>query len=550
MDPRYSAQDILLCASCDAAPVKNHCEVCNIDLCNSCVGEHFSDSSRIHRILPFNEKSSRPNFPKCPDHPQRSCELYCDTCDDPVCPVCISSGTHKRHNLFDILEKHSRETEKLAKDLRELEKNIHPKYETITTDINSEKDKLETHYGELLAAVTKHGEKWHQEIDNQVSRRKSDIEDMKMKHMAILTEQGDEIKQNISELNQLILDIKKILDSNDISSALVYKSMNDRFRSIPKIVKVSLPTFTSGMVDAGHISEKFGCLSELSIKTEEDANILPVKRLLDKPQIIATIYTSYGALGSIACLNDEEVWACTTYDEDTFVRLFNLQGKIVKSIQTTSRNKPYCIALANNGDMIYSEYERGALTIIKNEQLRIEITLQDWKPRNVCSTSNGDFLVTMKNSSLKQCKVVRYSENTEIQAIQFDGRGKALYSPHGLKDISENRNSDICVADSRGKTVVVVNQSGKLRFRYTGHSRQSFSPSYIATDSQSRILTSDLDNHRIHIIDRNGMFLRYIGNNNCDLYHPFGLSVDNNDNLFVAESRLFTGKLKKIRYLC
>jgi hypothetical protein len=299
----------------------------------------------------------------------------------------------------------------------------------------------------------------------------------------------------------------------------------------------------------------FGSLSPLSISTGDQLYIMtsaeavsspPVTPLLDEPRLIATIDTRQGpGLRSVSCVGEDQVWTCGM---DKTMKLLNLRGKLQTSIQTKSGNMPWDIAVTLDGDLVYTDPKHKTVNLVKNNQTRTVITLQGWVPQYVCCTASGDLMVTMfSDDEEQQSKVVRYSGFTQKQTIQYDVQGRPLYSSGDIKYISENRNLDICLADYWASAVVVVNASGKLRFRYTGHPSNtggSFYPHGMTTNSQSHILVADYDNDHIHILDRDGQFLRYI---NCDLLGPWGLCVDIRDNVFVAERG--TAKVKKIQYL-
>ena len=270
-----------------------------------------------------------------------------------------------------------------------------------------------------------------------------------------------------------------------------------------------------------------------------------VRELLDQPEVINTIKTRQYVC-NVTCLNEEQIW---TSGQNADIKCLSIQGVLQETIQTESEEMPLDIAVDTTGALLYCDFETRTVYRVKNDQTEAIITLEEWMPINLCVASSGDLLITMYRDDETQSKVIRYSGSTVKQTIQFDDEGQPLYSENGyIKNITENRNLDICVADYGTGAVVVVNQAGKLLFKYTGHfsstKNKRFTPNGITTDSQSHILTADMDNNCIHILDADGQFLRYI--DNCDLKNPYRLCVDSNDSLFVCEYK--KASVKQIRY--
>ena len=291
----------------------------------------------------------------------------------------------------------------------------------------------------------------------------------------------------------------------------------------------SLPD-RSGIDDQAFTSEEQGCL----IKTP---GAMAVALVLN---VIETERNELYKLRSVSCLSDSEFWTC---GNDNILRLHNLQGEHLQSVQTESGNCPEAIAVTQSGNLMYADYLENSINLVSGAQIQTLITLREWKPIGLCITFSGDLLVSMINFE-NTTVVRRYFASTQEQGVYENDQ--SFYTSEGyIQYLSENRNLDVCMVNQAAGEIVVVDEAGILRFRYNGHPAQdSFHPRGITTDSRTNILTSDCYNECIHIIDRDGSFLRYI--QNCGIQVPWGLCVDSRDNLFVAERN--TGKVKKLKY--
>ncbi|XP_022303968.2 uncharacterized protein LOC111111342 [Crassostrea virginica] len=525
-DPIYSLQDVIRCDLCETPVPPKHCDICHIHLCKACVRKHRSDRSKDHYIVPF---KLRGITSKCTKHSTKVCTQVRTTCNIPVCHL----YENLRHNRVDILKWFETKRKLMQKDLQDFEKFIYPRYQEAATNIPVQRADVNNLSQRLTTALDEQAEALHTEIDTIIQGMKSEIDDMDARHIAALDRHEDAINHTIHEITQIILDLNRLLDTSDVCLVSEYTSRTEEFWNLPAQFQVTLPTFTPQEINREQIHQQIGSLSQLTLSF-----------FLDEPRILTDIQTEYREVYSVSCLSESELWTFSYTDD--ILRLYNLQGELLRSIQTKSGNRPQDIAVTRSGEPVYADSFDNSINLVSGTQIQTLITLRGWEPLGLCSTFSGDLLVIMRSYDYKQTKVVRYSGSTEKQSIQCDDHGKPIYKSGYIKYLSENRNLDICVADNRAGAVVVVSAAGKLRFRYTGRPsirRDPFDPHGITTDSRGNILTADCWSNCIHIIDQDGHFLRYIYN--CGLQRPWGLCVDSRDNLFVAE--IDTGKVKKLQ---
>lgn len=383
MDPDYCLQDVVRCYLCEIPLPSLHCGICEVNICEVCEEKHLQDKSNLHEIVPF---KNRGIILKCQIHSSRICSLHCEQCDIPICVQCAFSKEQQGHKFVDIMTKIETQKKILQRELQELEKCIYPKYQEMASNISVQKVELKLNSNKLGEAIGSHGEDIHKELDNIIKKMQSDLDEMDSKQLVVLNEHENEIARTISDITQTIIDQKNILDKNDVRLICTYKTRNAEFRKLPPLLKVSQPIFTPQRIDYEQIYQQFGFLSAFSIQMEKQNYVKDYidtesssvfKPLIEEPQVIAEIKTEYGHLNglcSVSCLSDEQVWTCGL---DNIMRLYNLQGELVKLIQTNSGHQPCDIALTSSGDLVYTDYNERTVNIVKEarveELIRIRV---------------------------------------------------------------------------------------------------------------------------------------------------------------------------------
>lgn len=272
MDPEYNLQDVIRCELCEAPVPPLCCAICHINLCTTCAGEHLLDEYKYHIVQPIKHRQSNSKcsiIPKCQIHFNKLSEFHCEQCDIAVYDECERSDKHINHAFLNISSYLEIKNKTLQADIEELEKHIYPAYQEIASSFLSQRAELLRNNEKLISAINKQGEVWHRKIDSIIRKLTSDIKETESEHLAFLKEQEDDINHNMSEITQSIVELKKLLVSNDGCRFSEYISRNSEFRIFPPKLISSLPSFSSKEIDTEQLIQQFGSLSALSTTTEE-----------------------------------------------------------------------------------------------------------------------------------------------------------------------------------------------------------------------------------------------------------------------------------------
>ncbi|XP_062607762.1 uncharacterized protein LOC134269575 [Saccostrea cucullata] len=553
-DQEKMAQDVIRCSLCSNA-VAMHCRSCNVNLCEQCISHHVQKSSTLknHDLIPYTQRAASPegvgNF--CKDHPKKICDLYCQDCHVPICSHCLLKN-HKRHSAEELSEIYKTTRSAVSEDLQEL-RHFKEEYEKVLKEIE---DGLLTYMQDSEQGrifLQKLGGKWHDIIDKAIDRMEKDITDRTKEDKNIMQDNVDEIRTTLQNVDKLIKRNENLLKDEDVLNILRYESRVDELRLVPNRTEINPAKIAPLDIEEEEIMRQLVTVTPSTRVTLRGFAItkdgrdfsISARVLLEKEELLATFRVNSVKLKGICCESTDKVWI---YGDDEKMKQFDKLGNLLDCITATSGNSQKDIAVNKNGDVAFSHITDECVKILREKRIQKLVNMTGWIPYGLCFNADDDLMVCMRRNDYSESRVGIYLGEQLKQEIQYDDTNKPLFSTgRNNMYITENGNGDICVSDWNASAVIVTKKSGEFRFRYTGslsRSYKEFYPHGIDTDNYCRILVVDRNNDCVHVIDRNGKFLRYI---NCSLKDPFVLSIDSDENLWVGECD--EQNIKVIKYL-
>ncbi|XP_061186200.1 uncharacterized protein LOC133194211 [Saccostrea echinata] len=523
-----------------------YCNTCKHDLCIQCKERHVTDSpTKYHKVVFYkahrNEKSLTKQYTiyhdvviyrekykyttkeeSCVRHPDRNYEMFCLSCELPVCFQCKE---HIKHPLLD--SKIAYETSR--QQHREVIHNIRSEalYNScfllvgIKTDVKACPKEVSNHQSEMSTKATRLKRLIDTVICDVKTRHTTYIKDMhrfelqksKMnRHFAIIEKFENRFEQSANRSVKFLLFLKKT-----------------RFperRPTPSMTKPALLSLSQEI----NIQDVIKLLNEIQIK-EKGRRHVRYEPMLHKSFTVTEVHD----VRHISCVMTNRSWISNWMN---ILVLTNTEGETLQHLTVIDSYYRGAHTVNNSCDLIYIHKDKSIKKLSKdNTRVTLRKKQKTWIPQCVyCSPSSGDLLVGMQNTMTAMVK--RYNERGQhIQTISQNETGQKLYSSPNY--ITENRNGDVIVSDAIAifsGAVVVTEHGGRHRFSYTGPpSGSELDPQGICTDALSHILICDRNTHTVQMIDKNGHFLSLILTQH-EISGPQALYYDRNTHLLWVGS--------------
>ena len=544
------------CNICEAAAAKFNCNTCGDALCATCKGYHLkSKGTKHHKIVPYAEKLN-PKYLAgliCPKHQTRGPKFWCDTCDVPICDLCITSNEHKGHEYSDITATLSKRRDAMLAEMKTIRDQTIEEWEEVFTQANMITAKFENNIDVISKELVARAKEMHKQVDDILATSQKTLQEIKASGLQKLQQQEKYLEAKLSQMKEDVERYENQLRDADPNVLLRFNHdpVQSKGKSKPPgLETASQPVFNEGQINITALQNMFGTLSPQAIPQKSGDLAKKPPTGPPNPQPTASsdkrknTVTSSGAHSAgrslipypsvqhqfdvghscplISCVEGGLAWVKTGFTPTrTTLQLVDKRGSISDTITVDFIIND--MAVAADGNLLLADYNKCFKSVSRQKNIRTLFSTSE-KPWGLCCLPNGDIVVTFKQDK----KVQVYNRNGKMRQsfdhIKFEYPNK----------VAVNKvNNDINICDKR--KLIAITADGQLRYEYTGQGDSKFDSQDVCTDQLGHILITDYHNHRIHILDQDGQFIQYIMTSKQELHKPTTIEVDKEGYVWVGE---------------
>lgn len=535
------------------------CIDCDQNLCDKCKNVHLKTKASVSCNVVSITMKEKYGFDEssCLFHPREVCRQFCRSCNRVVCPKCTATE-HSRHNYVELDEAVKEKRFNLQRKLDHLRKEDLPEIRNRTCMLEKNQEEYSVSVQNLIHEVFKRHEIWKRKAEEIRDKILRDIKKTEKDDMETIRRVKNSLEKSSEEMELLLENLEKEIyvhsDRKCVNFCDTAEKKLDRLVMPKKLETLKPPKFVTMAFSASLMTRQFGLLEpqkrmlKPKPKPERPKVPSPERRQREvKPRSVTIVYSlqTTGTIFSVCPVGNGTAWIGTGHTDKTIrngsLYLVDVDGNTTMTLKTGYN--PLSLTLTKSGNILFCSGFRCRLVDFNNSG---KVTIFNDKAtytRGVTTTRDDNVLVSYVNDG----KIIRMTSSGKIlETIENDNKGhKLVDSPLSVK---ENANGDICILNgapgkyltAKGKELVCLSE-GKIKFKYYGNTTTpaSAKPAFsdISCDKKCNIFISDYHNDCVHMLDKDGKFLKFPGTKEDGIINPEGIAVDSRGNIMLCSQR-------------
>ena len=529
-----SGKDYMCSAHDCGQPAVNYCETGCQFLCQQCSNDHceyrITKSHIVIQANDYKEVSTYVNettYPPCNRHKHQLVDLYCRTCNIPICTTC-SQANHRGHDVCEL----DKQAEVCKTNLEQIQEETDALIEQVKraiTKTESQAMKAQNDIDDISDTVKSSFKKMHDKLDAEEDKILSDLLEARKRVTKTTDITVDSQRVTLANMEGLkCIQIKLTNKGNVYDYVTVTDSIQ---RDLTKYYGQHLPGFlwSSNVVRKDSPGRVYGKLGRVEVKQCEKTKIGQTKckevnhgKELKKVNMIRQENQDF-VLG--IAIHNNHIYTVHYKPLTLYCYTQNgvLKSKYEQKGGEDSTIQGMCLMIdGDSAKIVVSDWSHNTLvwiSIYDDKSMGHHLTQKlDYQPRGSCN-DKGTLLVCDDGH-----KIHRYTSTGEIMNV--------IKLPSDVTPwfvANHAHNDQYIVTDPVNNQIVAVDKEGHVMFRMTlGDPRE------VITDPHGRILIADCVNHQVLIIDRDVDEVRHLIQQD-EIRQPISMCLDTHSHrLYVS----------------